>query len=42
MTKTLDGNGVPDETDEFEDLAIRDNYYTPALHLYFNDDLTVG
>ncbi|KAL0484409.1 cytochrome b5 domain-containing protein [Acrasis kona] len=42
MTMTLDENGIPDEDSEFADLAIRDTYYTPALHLYFNDDLTVG
>ena len=38
----LDDNEIPDETDEFERLDIpEDEWYIPAIHLYFNDDLTV-
>ena len=40
--KTLEENGVNDEDDEFEELGIRDDYYVPALHLMYNDDLTIG
>jgi hypothetical protein len=42
MKLTLTENGVPDESDEFEQLTIDQDYYTPVLHVYFNDDLTVA
>lgn len=42
MKKTLEENGILDETDEFESLGLSADFYIPALHLYFNDDLTVG
>jgi len=42
MNKTLDGNGITDESEEFESLGLPADYYVPAVHLYFNDDLTVG
>lgn len=42
MQKTLEENGIPDETDDFRDLEIpEDEWYVPAIHLYFNDDLSV-
>lgn len=40
MEKTLAENGVADESGEFEELGISEDYYIPVLHLYFNDDLT--
>jgi len=40
MEQTLAENGMEDESLEFERLAINDDYYTPVIHLYFNDDLT--
>ena len=40
MTLSLEENGVNDESLEFEQLGIDDDYYMPAIHLYFNDDLT--
>jgi len=40
MTWTLDGNGVWDETEAFENLGLNADFYIPALHLYYNDDLT--
>lgn len=40
MTLTLDGNDIHDETEEFESLGLNADYYVPAIHLYFNDDLT--
>lgn len=42
MKLTLEENGVEDEDAEFEQLLIRDDFYYPAIHLYFNDDLTVA
>lgn len=42
MNATLDENGVIDESEEFERLAIDDDYYYPVIHVYFNDDLTTA
>ncbi|KAF0972465.1 hypothetical protein FDP41_009368 [Naegleria fowleri] len=42
MSKTLAENGIEDEDQEFEELGIRDDYYIPAIHLMYNDDLTIG
>lgn len=51
MEKTLEENNIIDETDEFERLILylifrldipEDEWYIPAIHLYFNDDLTVA
>jgi len=42
MQKTLDDNGIPDETDELLELGIDPEEYVPAVHLYFNDDLTIA
>jgi hypothetical protein len=42
MTKTLELNGVPDETETFYDLGMNDDYYIPTLHIYYNDDLTIA
>lgn len=42
MDKTLDENGITDESEQFEKLGLPADYYVPAVHLYFNDDLTVG
>lgn len=41
MTKTLEENGVKDESEEFADLNMDGSKYTSAIHIYFNDDLTV-
>jgi hypothetical protein len=40
MQKTLDDNGIEDESVEFDQVGIPDDTYTPAIHLSFNDDLT--
>lgn len=40
MEKTLEENGVKDETTEFRDLGIDPDDHIPVIHLYFNDDLT--
>ena len=42
MDKTLAENDIPDETEEFIDLGIDEESYIPAVHLYYNDDLTVA
>jgi len=42
MEKTLEENHVVDETDDFCAMGLSDDYYVPAVHLYFNDDLTVA
>nr|CAD7430361.1 unnamed protein product [Timema monikensis] len=40
MNKTLEENDIPDERELFLDLGLEDNFYIPALMIYFNDDLT--
>jgi hypothetical protein len=40
MELTLEENDIPDETDEYLSLDIDPELYIPAIHLYFNDDLT--
>ena len=42
MKLTLDENGIPDDTDEFEDLNIDPDFYIPTIQLYFSDDLTIA
>lgn len=42
MRKTLDENGVHDNTPDFDQLNIDEDTYTPILNLYFSDDLTVA
>jgi len=42
MTKTLEENGMPDESEEFTELGIDEDEFIPTIHLSFNDDLTVA
>lgn len=42
MNKTLEENDIPDETADLTDLGIDEDEYIPAIHLYYNDDLTVA
>jgi hypothetical protein len=42
MDKNLEENGIHDETDELLELGIDLEEYIPAVHLYFNDDLTIA
>lgn len=42
MDKNLADNEIPDETEELISLGIDVEDYIPALHLYFNDDLTIA
>ena len=40
MTKTLEQNGVEDESKEFYQLKLNEDDHLPPISLYFNDDLT--
>jgi hypothetical protein len=43
MNKTLEENGIEDEASEYELLDIPlEQQYIPAVHLYFNDDLSIA
>lgn len=42
MNKTLQANGVPDETATFEDCQVETDAFIPVLHVYWNDDLTIA
>ena len=42
MELTLAENDIPDETEELIELGIDIDDYIPAIHLYFNDDLTIA
>jgi hypothetical protein len=42
MNQTLQENGVLDEAGAFEDLDLASDFHVPVLHVYWNDDLTVG
>ncbi len=43
MGKTLKENNIEDEMDEYENLNVPiEQQYIPAIHLYFNDDLSVA
>ena len=41
MAKTLDQNGIKDDTKELQDLGMPIEEYVPGIHLYYNDDLTI-
>jgi len=38
----LEGNGINDEDLELEELGMDPESWTPAIHLYYNDDLTAA
>lgn len=40
MERTLTENGIQDEDEDFYELSMDYEAWTPAIHLYFNDDLT--
>ena len=40
MDKTLEDNGIPDESDTFVSLGLTPDYHLPLIHIYYNDDLT--
>ena len=41
MAKNLEKNGIIDEREECLELGMEPDGYIPAIHLYFNDDLTI-
>lgn len=41
MAKNLEKNGIADEREELLELGMQPDEYIPAIHLYFNDDLTI-
>ena len=41
MAKNLEKNGILDERAELLELGMQPDDYVPAIHLYFNDDLTI-
>ena len=42
MSKNLEQNGIEDEREEMIKLGMKLDDYIPAIHLYFNDDLTIA
>ena len=42
MSLTLADNDIPDDREEYIDLGLDEDAYIPAVHLYFNDDLTIA
>ena len=42
MGKNLAQNGIPDDRAELTGLNMPHDVYVPAVHLYFNDDLTIA
>ena len=40
MHRTLEDNGVPDQDPDVDRCRLDRDLFTPALCLYFNDDLT--
>ncbi|KAG7307361.1 hypothetical protein JYU34_007546 [Plutella xylostella] len=40
LNMTLAQNGIPDERDTFNQVGLPDNFYIPAILIYYNDDLT--
>ena len=40
MTKTLEENGVEEESEQFYELGMDEDQFLPPIALYFNDDLT--
>eukprot|EP00879_Flechtneria_rotunda_P007962 GHRR01008342.1.p1 GENE.GHRR01008342.1~~GHRR01008342.1.p1 ORF type:complete len:233 (+),score=65.45 GHRR01008342.1:339-1037(+) len=42
LNRTLQENGVLDDTEVFESLDMPHDFHIPVLHVYWNDDLTVA
>jgi len=40
LSATLEENNISDESEKFYRLGMNDDFYTPTLLVYFNDDLT--
>jgi hypothetical protein len=39
LSKTLEENGIPDESEKFLKFGLNDDFDIPVLHIYYNDDL---
>jgi len=39
LEKTLDQNGILDESEQFTKLGMDEDFDIPSLHIYYNDDL---
>ncbi|KAI9101975.1 hypothetical protein DFS34DRAFT_647764 [Phlyctochytrium arcticum] len=42
MSRTLEENGVKEESHQFEQVGMDEEDWLPAVHLYFSDDLTIA
>ena len=42
MSRNLNENGIPDERSELTSLGMAHDVYVQAVHLYYNDDLTIA
>ena len=42
MNSTLEDNGMLDDEEDLDGLCMDSDEWTPAIHLFFNDDLTVA
>lgn len=42
MKKTMEQNGIVDESPNFEDCGLPGDHFLPVLHMYWADDLTVA
>eukprot|EP01135_Chromosphaera_perkinsii_P010412 Nk52_evm84s2118 gene=Nk52_evmTU84s2118 len=42
MDSTLTANGIRDDGQDFYELNIDEDQHLPGIHVYYNDDLTVG
>lgn len=42
LIQFLEANGINDEDLELEELSMDPEQWTPAIHLYYNDDLTAA
>ena len=40
MDRTLEGNGIEDESGKFLELGMDEDFFIPTVHIYFSDDLT--
>ena len=38
MNKTLEENGISDESKDFSQLGLEESFYVPKIHVYYIDD----
>lgn len=39
LDKTLEGNGIVDDSDHFVELGMDEDFNIPNIYIYYNDDL---